>query len=114
MVLRTLPTTSKLQGTRAVSEQSSTRIQDGQRGDERVPIHGFSAQAFILLALNSKEGLALFVYGLETRARVAGCGQAGLHGVKNLCVWTKGCGGMGSLYRSAHELVFVLRMARIA
>ena len=27
----------------------------------------------------------------------------------NLCVWTKPIGGMGSLYRSAHELVFVFR-----
>jgi DNA modification methylase len=27
----------------------------------------------------------------------------------NLCVWAKANGGMGSLYRSAHELVFVFR-----
>ncbi|HEY4275993.1 MAG TPA: DNA methyltransferase [Rhizomicrobium sp.] len=27
----------------------------------------------------------------------------------NLCVWAKSNGGMGSLYRSAHELVFVFR-----
>lgn len=27
----------------------------------------------------------------------------------NLCVWNKGTGGMGSLYRSQHELVFVFR-----
>ncbi|MBB4053598.1 hypothetical protein GGR20_003260 [Devosia subaequoris] len=27
--------------------------------------------------------------------------------LKNLCVWDKGVGGMGSLYRSQHELVFV-------
>ena len=27
----------------------------------------------------------------------------------NLCVWAKTNGGMGSLYRSAHELVFVFR-----
>jgi DNA modification methylase len=28
---------------------------------------------------------------------------------KNLCVWTKTNGGMGSLYRSQHELVFVFK-----
>jgi DNA modification methylase len=28
---------------------------------------------------------------------------------KNLCVWTKDNGGMGSLYRSKHELVFVFK-----
>jgi hypothetical protein len=27
----------------------------------------------------------------------------------NLCVWNKGTGGMGSLYRSQHELVFVFK-----
>jgi DNA modification methylase len=29
--------------------------------------------------------------------------------VKNLCVWNKDNGGMGSLYRSKHELVFVFK-----
>jgi DNA modification methylase len=31
---------------------------------------------------------------------------------KNLCVWTKTNAGMGSLYRSAHELVFVFKNGR--
>jgi DNA modification methylase len=30
----------------------------------------------------------------------------------NLCVWTKDNGGMGSLYRSQHELVFVFKHGR--
>jgi DNA modification methylase len=30
--------------------------------------------------------------------------------LKNLCVWVKNNGGMGSLYRSKHELVFVFRV----
>jgi DNA modification methylase len=29
--------------------------------------------------------------------------------LKNLCVWDKGTGGMGSFYRSQHELIFVYR-----
>lgn len=29
--------------------------------------------------------------------------------VKNLCIWAKNNGGMGSLYRSQHELVFVFK-----
>ncbi len=29
--------------------------------------------------------------------------------LQNLCVWDKGVGGMGSLYRSQHELVFVYK-----
>jgi DNA modification methylase len=32
--------------------------------------------------------------------------------LKNLCIWTKDNGGMGSLYRSQHELVFVFKQGR--
>jgi hypothetical protein len=32
--------------------------------------------------------------------------------VKNLCVWVKDNAGMGSLYRSQHELVFVFKQGR--
>ncbi len=34
--------------------------------------------------------------------------------LKNLCVWVKDNGGMGSLYRSRHELVFVLKNGKTA
>ena len=30
----------------------------------------------------------------------------------NLCVWVKSCGGMGSFYRSQHELVLVFRKGK--
>ena len=33
---------------------------------------------------------------------------------KNLCVWNKDNGGMGSLYRSKHELVFVFKNGKKA
>jgi len=34
--------------------------------------------------------------------------------VKNLCIWNKSNGGMGSLYRSKHELIFVFKRGRSA
>jgi hypothetical protein len=34
--------------------------------------------------------------------------------LKNLCMWCKPNGGMGSLYRSRHELVFVFKKGRAA
>jgi DNA modification methylase len=40
---------------------------------------------------------------------LAGAQQASLD-MLNLCVWTKPNGGMGSLYRSQHELVFVFKL----
>jgi DNA modification methylase len=36
-------------------------------------------------------------------------GRASYDGLVNLCIWTKPNGGMGSLYRSQHELVFVFK-----
>jgi len=37
-------------------------------------------------------------------------GQEVFSELKNLCVWNKGAGGMGSFYRSQHELVFVFKV----
>ena len=39
-------------------------------------------------------------------------GRAAEWTLLNLCVWSKTNGGMGSLYRSRHELVFVFRNGR--
>src|SRR5262249_11799434 len=36
-------------------------------------------------------------------------GNAVYSGLKNLCIWKKTNAGMGSLYRSQHELVFVFQ-----
>ncbi len=41
-------------------------------------------------------------------------GHATYDELKNLCVWTKTNGGMGSLYRSQHELVFVFKSGKAA
>ena len=40
---------------------------------------------------------------------VLAAGRAAYTDLKNLCVWAKTNGGMGSLYRSQHELVFVFK-----
>ncbi len=41
-----------------------------------------------------------------------GAGRQAFDEMLNLCVWAKTNGGMGSLYRSQHELVFVFRKGR--
>lgn len=38
-----------------------------------------------------------------------GAGNASYAQLKNVCVWAKTNGGMGSLYRSAHEMIFVFK-----
>ncbi|HOV04881.1 MAG TPA: site-specific DNA-methyltransferase, partial [Kaistiaceae bacterium] len=39
-----------------------------------------------------------------------GAGKAVFSELKNLCVWNKSNGGMGTFYRSKHELVFVFKV----
>lgn len=41
-------------------------------------------------------------------------GEVAFDELKNICVWTKTNGGMGSLYRSQHELVFVFKKGKAA
>lgn len=41
-------------------------------------------------------------------------GEAAFTELKNLCVWNKSNGGMGSFYRSKHELVFVFKIGTAA
>jgi DNA modification methylase len=43
------------------------------------------------------------------RRRLLAAGQQAYTELKNLCVWAKDNAGMGSLYRSQHELVFVFK-----
>jgi hypothetical protein len=40
-------------------------------------------------------------------------GEAVFSELKNLCVWNKTNGGMGSFYRSKHELVFVFKVGSV-
>ena len=41
---------------------------------------------------------------------VLAAGEAAFSELKNVCVWNKTNGGMGSFYRSKHELVFVFKV----
>jgi len=70
----------------------------------------FLTNSFAGLAKHSRDGAILFacmdfrhIGELLTAARATGLAMI------NLAVWNKSNGGMGSLYRSKHELVFVLK-----
>jgi DNA modification methylase len=70
----------------------------------------FLAQAFTCMASHSAEGSLNFVFMDWRHMReLLAAGTQAFSELKNLCVWNKGSGGMGSLYRSAHELVFVFK-----
>jgi DNA modification methylase len=73
----------------------------------------FLGQAFRNLAAFSVDGSLHFVC-MDWRhlEELLGAGRAAYGELKNLCVWVKDNAGMGSLYRSQHELVFVFKRDR--
>jgi DNA modification methylase len=70
----------------------------------------FLAQAFALLSAHSVNGSLHYIF-MDWRhmQEVLSAGTQVYNELKNLCIWSKGCGGMGSLYRSSHELVFLFK-----
>jgi DNA modification methylase len=62
------------------------------------------------LACHSKDGSVHFLFmDFHHMGALLKAGNQVYDSLLNLCVWTKNNGGMGSLYRSQHELVFVFR-----
>lgn len=71
---------------------------------------GFLTMAFGQMARVSCDGAIHFIcMDWRHMGDVLAAGQGVYTELKNLCVWTKTNGGMGSFYRSQHELVFVFK-----
>ena len=70
----------------------------------------FLAQVFTCMASHSAEGSLHYIF-MDWRhiQEILAAGKQVFSELKTVCVWSKGSGGMGSLYRSAHELVFVFK-----
>jgi len=76
-----------------------------------VEFQQFLKTVFANMAEVSIEGALHFIcMDWRHMAEVMGAAQGIYSGLKNLCVWNKNNGGMGSLYRSKHELVFVYKV----
>lgn len=73
----------------------------------------FLFKAFNQLARISVDG-ALHYHCMDWRhlKETMAAGEMAYSELKNLCVWAKTNGGMGSLYRSAHELVLLFKVGR--
>lgn len=71
---------------------------------------GFLTKVCQLLVKNSKPGsvAALFMDWRHT-FELLQAGKVAFAELLNTCVWDKGRGGLGSLYRSQHEFVFVFK-----
>jgi hypothetical protein len=70
----------------------------------------FLKQACTLLAAHSRPGAIHYVC-MDWRhvGELLAAGKGAYSELLNICVWVKHNGGMGSLYRSQHELVFVFK-----
>jgi DNA modification methylase len=70
----------------------------------------FLGEALTCLSQNSKSGSVHFVcMDWRHAAELLAAGKRVYDTLLNLCVWAKDNGGMGSFYRSQHELIFVFR-----
>lgn len=75
----------------------------------------FLADVFANLAAHSVDGAMHFIcMDWRHMSEVLTAATPAYSELKNLCVWAKTNGGMGSLYRSQHELVFVYKSGRAA
>ncbi len=70
----------------------------------------FLKQSFTHMITHSKNGSIHFVcMDWRHMKEILTAGESTYNELKNLCVWNKNNGGMGSLYRSKHELIFVFK-----
>jgi DNA modification methylase len=73
----------------------------------------FLIRAFTLLAAYSIDGALHFVcMDWRHMQELLTAGRCAFSELKNVCVWVKDNGGMGSLYGSQHELVFVFKSGK--
>jgi hypothetical protein len=80
---------------------------------DRAEFTAFLGKAFQNLAAFSADGSLHYIF-MDWRhgEELLAAGRQTYGELKNLCVWVKHNAGMGSLYRSQHELVFVFKHGR--
>jgi hypothetical protein len=69
----------------------------------------FLRKVFLLLIANSKDGSIHYICMDWRHMREMLDAGSVYTELKNLCVWAKDNGGMGTFYRSRHELIFVYK-----
>jgi DNA modification methylase len=75
----------------------------------------FLRSAFCQMADRSRDGAIHFIcMDFRNMAELLAAGDGVYSELKNLVVWAKNNGGMGSLYRSRHELIFVFKAGTAA
>lgn len=72
----------------------------------------FLKRSFTLLAQNCSDGALSYVCMDWRHSYEILCAAQSLYDLQNICVWSKDNAGMGSLYRSQHELIFVFKSGK--
>ncbi|HJU12331.1 MAG TPA: DNA methyltransferase, partial [Candidatus Binataceae bacterium] len=111
MVFTDPPYNVPIQGN--VSGLGAIRHRDFAMGSGEMDESQFTAfltQACSLSAHHSADGSLHFIF-IDWRhlGELLAAGQSVYTELKNVCVWVKNHTGMGALYRSRHELIFVFR-----
>jgi DNA modification methylase len=71
----------------------------------------FLIEAFTPAAAHCQDGAIAFIcMDWRHMGELLAAGEEVFSGLKNLCVWNKTNAGMGSFYRSKHELIFVFKV----
>lgn len=74
---------------------------------------GFLTQTFAQVQAHLVDGALVYAF-MDWRGmtEILAAGHGSGWDLKNLVVWNKGVGGMGSFYRSQHELIFLFKAGR--
>jgi DNA modification methylase len=87
------------------------RMASGELSSEDFTL--FLRSVFLLMVLSVVNGAIVQIFMDWRHLReMLDAGEGVFTELKNLCVWVKSNGGMGSFYRSRHELVFVWKSGR--
>lgn len=116
MVISDLPYNLRIQGTVSglgKHQHAEFRMASGEMSEAEFT--AFLGKVFALLVDHTTDG-SLHYHFMDWRHlhEISMAGRANYTELKNLCVWNKNNAGMGSLYRSKHELIFVYKSGKAA
>ena len=85
----------------------------GSAGMQKAELRNFLTQAMKLLVMHSMDG-SIHAISMDWRGALAilEAGREAYTELKNICAWVKENAGMGSLYRSQHELYFIFKSGK--
>ena len=93
-----------------LGKKTHAEFVQGSKSMSREELEQFLRESFLLMKLHSVDG-AVHAIWMDWRGmqQILAAAEGVYHQTLNMCVWDKQRGGMGSLYRSQHELCFIFK-----